>query len=556
MWLAKTSPTLPVLISIVVVLNTSRFLGIHGLHISGTFRPTDTFFMFLAKFGFQKSDLLNRENSQGFIFGNVSFANKNHGVGNNNKAVTLAVLDRANFLEYYGNRTIFDKQRACEKMFEKISHEAYDSNCFDDGEEDFLRRIPCPANQICPDEDNPDNVVPGAQLTYRIQDLYQSRFWYVSLVACERNVTSCQWQYVPNFTTELVYDLHLVNGNPLAANKNFFKYQYSYDNQDLLEVYLLLLLVYTILTPLQIHAAHTQKHPITRLLAAGLTAQFLALLATSLHFGLFASNGRGVPTLATLGEILEIFSQSLFMLLLLLLAMGWAITRQELNCKIALFALWSLYTIVHCLLYVWKKTEVDVIEDVEEYQTIPGVITLVLRVVVMLCFVIALRETMLHEYSPERLNFFLHFGAASLVWFIYLPLVAIVALQISALWRTKFLIGIVYSADTFAYGVLIHLLWPSRSQQYFLLATQTDHTDELEELCQAANHLHDSSGESSGDFWLHPLPAVKSTSTNGRHLKPKKKPGKAYRREDLGSNCQTNASPDFGNEPVTDLLDI
>jgi hypothetical protein len=73
--------------------------------------------------------------------------------------------------------------------------------------------------------------------------------------------------------------------------------------------------------------------------------------------------------------------------------------------------------------------------------------------------------------KQERLQFFLHFGAASLVWFIYLPLVAIVALQISALWRTKFLTGITYSANTFAYGVLIHLLWPSRNQQYFLLAT-------------------------------------------------------------------------------------
>ena len=29
-----------------------------------------------------------------------------------------------------------------------------------------------------------------------------------------------------------------------------------------------------------------------------------------------------------------------------------------------------------------------------------------------------------------------------------------------------------------------------------------DHTDELEELCQAANHLNESGGESGGEFWL------------------------------------------------------
>ena len=56
---------------------------------------------------------------------------------------------------------------------------------------------------------------------------------------------------------------------------------------------------------------------------------------------------------------------------------------------------------------------------------------------------------------------------------------AVVALQISALWRTKFILGITYSADTFAYIVIIHLLWPSRKEQYFLLAAQVRNVTEL-----------------------------------------------------------------------------
>lgn len=118
------------------------------------------------------------------------------------------------------------------------------------------------------------------------------------------------------------------------------------------------------------------------------------------------------------------------------------------------------------------QTEVDVVEDIEEYQTIPGMLTIALRVLVMVSFVVVLRDTMFHEYNQEKLSFFLHFGAASLVWFNYLPLMAVVALPISALWREKFLIGVSYSVDTFAYAVLMHLLWPSRSQQYFMLAVR------------------------------------------------------------------------------------
>jgi hypothetical protein len=42
------------------------------------------------------------------------------------------------------------------------------------------------------------------------------------------------------------------------------------------------------------------------------------------------------------------------MLLLLLLAKGWAVTRLELSWKPLVFAIWLCYGIVHILLYVWN----------------------------------------------------------------------------------------------------------------------------------------------------------------------------------------------------------
>ena len=158
-----------------------------------------------------------------------------------------------------------------------------------------------------------------------------------------------------------LYFIHfrLVNGNPNIGNKNIFRYQFSSDQQDLLPVYVGLLIVYTILTPLQVYAAKIQNHPIAILLAAGLSTQFVALLLINFHFCLFAANGQGVVIFKVLGEVLEIISESLFMLLLILLALGWAITRLELTCKITLVGLWSLYTILSCLLYVWMKVNID-----------------------------------------------------------------------------------------------------------------------------------------------------------------------------------------------------
>jgi hypothetical protein len=48
------------------------------------------------------------------------------------------------------------------------------------------------------------------------------------------------------------------------------------------------------------------------------------------------------------------------MLLLLLLAKGWAVTRQEFTWKPLLFGVWILYGVVHILLYVWNKVNKDV----------------------------------------------------------------------------------------------------------------------------------------------------------------------------------------------------
>lgn len=132
----------------------------------------------------------------------------------------------------------------------------------------------------------------------------------------------------------------------------------------------------------------------------------------------------------------------------------------------------------------------------------------------MIWFLCELRNTMTYEHNTQKLNFLLHFGASSLVWFIYLPIIALIALQVSALWRFKLLlgkyhkiyhkirnmisflfmhsmfVGITYSADCFAYCVMAHLLWPTRSEQYFLLAQGADNGDELDEFNEAPHVLN------------------------------------------------------------------
>ncbi|GAB1860853.1 Transmembrane protein 145 [Camponotus japonicus] len=78
----------------------------HSTHITDTFN-TREFFRFLIKFGFQKTDCHRQKDSYGYIFGNVTATT------DIDVPITLTILDRDHFLEYYGNRTLMNKSIAC-----------------------------------------------------------------------------------------------------------------------------------------------------------------------------------------------------------------------------------------------------------------------------------------------------------------------------------------------------------------------------------------------------------------------------------------------------------
>ena len=50
--------------------------GVNGLRVRGEFDLSQDFFVFLAKFGFQKTDIRDPNNTQGVIYGNITMSPK------------------------------------------------------------------------------------------------------------------------------------------------------------------------------------------------------------------------------------------------------------------------------------------------------------------------------------------------------------------------------------------------------------------------------------------------------------------------------------------------
>lgn len=128
------------------------------------------------------------------------------------------------------------------------------------------------------------------------------------MVACYHNTTSCEWHYY-NHPYEIDYDIWLVNGNPNQSTFNTLTYQFSFDQQNTLELYLVFWLCYMVLVPLQCYASRIQKHPVTKLFTASLLLDFVALSLILLHTLKFALDGIGYPDLSMAGDIFDILSR-------------------------------------------------------------------------------------------------------------------------------------------------------------------------------------------------------------------------------------------------------
>lgn len=99
------------------------------------------------------------------------------------------------------------------------------------------------------------------------------------------------------------------------------------------------------------------------------------------------------------------------------------------------------------------------IDEIDEYQILPGWLNLLIRIGLMSWFLHEIRHTMVLEQESTKLKFYLHFGAGILVWFVHLPLVVMVALQIDLMWRYKIITGFSSVADVLAYTLVFKLLW-------------------------------------------------------------------------------------------------
>jgi hypothetical protein len=298
-------------------------------------------------------------------------------------------------------------------------------------------------------------IVSGVEHEFTIEDDYRAYFWFMAVADCDSKDG-----------LDITYRLWFSNPG------NIWYQQFSYDEQGVCQYYIFFTLLF--LTLLTIHLVGVFQlikmeswHPIIRVLTTALTSQFLACLCEMIHYLIYLTDGVGSPDLKALGDLLAMITQIVIMFLCILVAKGWAITTSYLSDKNILIVATSLLLLSYLALFISDHAATDPASTLYFYDSVPGLIVILLRIGVTAWFLWCLRATVGFETLPEKRKFYTLFGFCYTVWFLLLPGIVALAYALPEWVRFKTVGGLSLSADALAFIVFVVILSPSRAVSFF-----------------------------------------------------------------------------------------
>jgi hypothetical protein len=228
----------------------------------------------------------------------------------------------------------------------------------------------------------------------QVSDSVRPHIWWIVAANCPINVTSgqccacdpakhgCDCQYSQGNITDFWW------GGALLQNETGLYHQVSADRQTLFFLYLLFGIGWLCGLAVNIYssvalARRGSFHPIVRLFTATIVVFECSLVAQFIHHASYAHNGIGLPGLEGFGLFLDLVSDIIFMLLLVLLAQGWAVSRQGIDHRFAMLGGALLFLVLDIILMFCMYFAVSPASTVFLFVTVPGIMLLVLRVAIL-----------------------------------------------------------------------------------------------------------------------------------------------------------------------------
>ncbi|XP_069769367.1 transmembrane protein 145-like [Narcine bancroftii] len=299
----------------------------------------------------------------------------------------------------------------------------------------------------------------------------RERWWYIVLSKCGGN------------GLQLDYEMKLTNG------PSFWTKQFSADEFGILQTDLVFLATFLLLFIISCHFAYLLRerlllHTTFRMYLVASGLQVLTLLSWCMYWTGYAGDGVGRLSIKVLAKSLNSLGSLVFLLLLIILGKGFTVTRGRISRSgsVKLVVYMTLYTITHAGLFIYEA-EVrlhllpptppqdttkffDPGQVLYTYESAVGYGLMVLQCVAYLWFSYAVYTTL--KRWPEKHTFYVPFYAAYSLWFVAVPVTALIANFGIAKWsREKIVNGMQLVVCLYAHSVFLVITRPSAANQNF-----------------------------------------------------------------------------------------
>ncbi|KAL1139755.1 hypothetical protein AAG570_006732, partial [Ranatra chinensis] len=251
-------------------------------------------------------------------------------------------------------------------------------------------------------------------------------------------------------------------------------------------------------------------HSTYKLFAASVYLQELGIIFQGMAYVRYAMDGVGFPIFRNLGRIFESGSEVIYLILLLLLAKGYTITRGRLplgsSVKLTIFM--CLYVVTFSTLFLYEKLFFDPGEVLYLYESPAGFGLIILRLGAWWMFIYSTIFTLKHY--PEKSPFYYPFNVIGTVWFIAGPAFILAANTLIDKWVRESIVCAVHHFIALVGHILFLILTvPNNANKNFPYHVRTTQIGVMEILDgTAGNNSLDHFGHHTYAPGGPPLPAI------------------------------------------------
>jgi hypothetical protein len=262
--------------------------------------------------------------------------------------------------------------------------------------------------------DVPYNGEWSKEITGTLSQKAQAHVWYFALSDCEHRLES---------KTRLKVEITLTNTEGS---------QFSLEEQGLEYLYPLLLAFFTAFLFGSTRKAfaryqQTDEFEGTQLaLGIAISAAFLSLLLQCVHIWVYSYNGHGLIVVDFLSQALEVLSQLVLTVLLILVSSGWTLKYRGFPDADTYVPITLLVVMLHFLMVGLGRITDDSYYKFSDYEGVPGVILIVLRLGMWGWFLYCLTGLM-KSVTGRQATFTQYFGVVASAYFLALPLIVLVS---------------------------------------------------------------------------------------------------------------------------------